>query len=98
MGCTPSPTATALLKPPHNAVARPPGRSPDSSTQRVLLEELDTALSDRTFPRLKTQWRTTRSVTLTYRCGGSAGFGVSTSPASRFTRGLRLRAPDASRL
>ena len=32
------------------------------------------ALSDRTFPRLKTQWRTTRSVTLTYRCGGSAGF------------------------
>ena len=32
------------------------------------------ALSDRTFPRLKTQWRITRSVTLTHRCGGSAGF------------------------
>ena len=43
------------------------------------------------------QWRTTRSVTLTYRCGGSAGFSVSTAPASRFTRSFRQRAPDASR-
>ena len=44
------------------------------------------ALSDRTFPHLTMQWRTTRPVTLTYRCGGSAGFSVSTAPASRFTR------------
>jgi len=39
-----------------------------------------------------------RPVTLTYRCGGSAGLGVSTSPASRFTRGVNRRAPDAMRL
>jgi hypothetical protein len=39
-----------------------------------------------------------RSDTLIYRCGGSAGFGVFTSPASRFTRGVNRRAPDAPRL
>ena len=94
IGCTPSPTATALLKPPHDAAARPSGRSPDSSAQRAL----KSALSDHTFPRLTTQWRSTRSVTLTYRCGGSAGLSVSTSPASRFTRGFRQRAPNAPRL
>jgi hypothetical protein len=85
--CTPSPTATALLKPLHDAAARPAGRSPDSSAQRALFEQL--TLSDRTFPHLTMQWRTTRSVTLTYRCGGSAGFSFSTAPASRFTRGFR---------
>ena len=49
-----SPTATALLKPLHDAAARPSGRSPDSSTQRALVEQR--TLSDRTFPHLTMQW------------------------------------------
>jgi len=56
MSCPPSPTATARLKPSHDAKTRPPGRSPDLSANARFTRE--STLMDRTFPHLSMQWFT----------------------------------------